>query len=252
MMSVSSTFQREAGWYLGNIALFLVLAFGVLVGTGIIVLGSVSDDSFNPSRTGVFPLRVLEWALGGMLFLQIWIAPPVLIIVLTVYRIVVRGIHHPRVAAYLASAMFATLLVVMAVQIPNDDERWIVLPAAGAFAYAAILRLPGRTLLDLPPPVRGSVIGLSLSFIWFVGSIFAIALAHYENSKGRHATAGWILVSGTVLPATLFFEDLWRDDVPGLNYVITAGFVATAVVGLRLIAWSSDPGRLADDSSTDW
>jgi hypothetical protein len=32
---MSSTFHCEAGWFLGNVALFLVLAFGLLVASGL-------------------------------------------------------------------------------------------------------------------------------------------------------------------------------------------------------------------------
>lgn len=251
MLLVTSTLRRAVGWYLGNVALFLVLAFAILVGAGIMLLGFSSDVAISHGQSVVFPVRVVEWALAWMLFLFVWIAPPVLGVVLILYRAVVSRIDHPRVVAHFASAMFATTLVVMAARIPDGDERWVAMPAAGAFAYAAILRLPGRTLSDLPPPVRGSVIGMSLSFVWFVGSVIAIAVAFREYREGRRATAGWILAAGTVIPATLFFADLWRDDVPALNYPIAASFVVAAVVGLGLIAWSGAAAILASYSSTD-
>jgi hypothetical protein len=87
---------------------------------------------------------------------------------------------------------------------------------------------------------------LSLTFVLFVGSLVAIALAVVEARAERPAAAGWILFAGTVLPATLFFADLWRDDVPGLNYVITAAFVAADVIGLGLIARSVLTALLAE------
>jgi hypothetical protein len=251
MLCMSSTFGREARWYLGNIALFLVLAFAFLVGVGAVTLGTSAEEATIPGRTGAFPVRVLEWALAGMLYLFIWIAPLVLVVVLTAYRAIAAVIHRPRAAAYIVSAAFSTLLVVMAARIPDGDERWIVLPAAGAFVYAAILRLPGQTLTDLPAPVRGFVIGMSLSFVLFLGSLVAIALAVAEARADRTAVAGWILFAGTLLPATLFFADLWRDNVPGLNYLIAAAFVVSAVIGLGLIARSGAPTLLAKYSSSD-
>ena len=51
--------------------------------------------------------------------------------------------------------------------------------------------------------------------------------------------------------ARWFVVDLWRDDAPGLNYVITAGFVVAAVTGLGLIAWSGVTALLAEYSSRD-
>jgi hypothetical protein len=251
MLCVNSTFRREASWYLGNVALFLVLAFAMLIGIEIVLLGFSSDEAITRGRSGAFPEQVLESALAGMLYLFVWLAPPVLAVVLAVYRAIVTGIRHARGVAILLSAVFASVLVIMGARDSVGDERWIVLPAAGAFAYAAILRLPGRTLADLPPPVRGSVIGMSLSFVWFVGSVIAMAFAFREYGRGRRATAGWILAAGTVILATLFFGDLWRDGVPALNYPYEASFVIAAVIGLGHIAWSGAPALLAKYSARD-
>ena len=248
---MSNTFYREARWFLGNLALFLALAFAMLVSIAIVQLGFSSDEAVTPGWSGVFPVRVLESALAGMLYFLVWIAPPVLAVVLAVYRAIVMRVQHPRVVAYLASAMFATLLAVTAARIPSGDERWIVLPAAGAFAYAAILRLPGDDLLTLPGPIRGSVIGLALSFAWLVGPLVALAIAIDEYRNGRHAVAGWILAASSALPAILFVADLWRDDVPGLNYVITTAFVTALLAGIGLIVRSSGPAFLAKLPSPD-
>jgi hypothetical protein len=244
---MSSTFYREARWFLGNLALFLVLAFGLLLIAGSVVLVLSPDGSIGPGWTGSFPGQVLLWAFGSVSFAIVWFAPPMLLVVLAVYRVLVRWIGHPRAVAGPLAAATASLVLL----VPRADPTWFVLAGIASLAYAAILRLPGRRLGELTTPVRGSVIGLALSFVWLVGSLVAVAIAIGEYRDGRHAVAGWILAAGSALPAILFAADLWRDDVPGMNYVIATAFVATLLAGVGLIARSYGPAFLARLPSPD-
>jgi hypothetical protein len=122
--------------------------------------------------------------------------------------------------------------------VPHAQPTWFAMAGVVALAYTAILRLPGQGLGTFPAPIRGSVIGLSLSLIWLVGSMVAIGIALDEYRQGRQGAAGWILATGAVLPATLLFADLWRDDAPALNYLITAAFGSVVLIGLGLIGQS--------------
>ncbi|MEA2547789.1 MAG: hypothetical protein QOE42_387, partial [Chloroflexota bacterium] len=218
---MSSTFYREARWFLGNLALLLVLAFGFLLVAGSVQLTVSPEGWVGRGLSGPFANQVLLWSFGSISFAFVWFAPPILLIVLAIYRLLVRAIGHPRAVAGFVAAATASLDSL----VPRADPFWFVAVGVASLAYAAILRLPGHSLGELATPVRGSVIGLSLSFAWLVGSLVAMVIAIHEYREGRQAAAGWILVAGCALPAVLFVTDLWRDDVPGLNYVITTAFV---------------------------
>ena len=231
--------MREARWFLGNMALFLVLAFGLLVVAALALAIASRGDAIGLDPNGpVFP-QVLSWALASMLFAVVWLAPVALLIVLAVYRGTTRAVGHPRAMAYLVAGATASLILL----VPRAEPTWFAIAGAVALSYAAILRMPGQGLDTLPTPIRASVIGLSLSLYWLVGSVAAIWIAVDEHRHGRQGTAGWILVAGTVLPAILLFADLWRDDVPALNYVITVAFGAVALLGLAILGGSMASSR---------
>ena len=244
---MSSTFHREARWFLGNVALFLVLAFALLLIAGSVQLALSPDGSVGAGWVGPFPSQVLLWSLASMSFAIVWFAPPILVVVLTIYRLLDMAVGHPRSVAGLVASATASLVLL----VPRAEPTRFVIAGVASLAYAAILRLPGHSFGELSTPARGSIIGLSLSFVWLVGSLVALAFAIDQYRQGRRAVAGWILAAGSALPAILFASDLWRDDVPGLNYVITAAFVVAAVTGLGLIAWSGVTALLAEYSSRD-
>jgi hypothetical protein len=232
---------------LGNLALFLVLGFALLLMAASVQLALSPDGSVGPGWSGPLASQVLFWSLTSMSFVIVWFAPPILLVALAIDRLLFRAGGHPRVVAGFVAAATASLVLL----VPQAEPAWFVLACVESLAYAAILRLPGHGLGELATPVRGSVIGLSLSFFWLVGSLVAIGMAVGEFHQGRRGAAGWILASGTSLPATLLLADLFRADVPGLNYLITAAFVAAGVIGLGLIVRSGVPAHLAEYSSRD-
>ena len=243
---MTSTLMLEVRWFLGNLGLLLVHAFVLLIGSGL-VLAAFAPTAIALDAQGSMLVSVVSWALTSVALVLVWFAPPILAVVLLVYRLIVAVAGHPRAIALVVAVAVAGLTLL----VPRANPVWLAVAEACALTYAAILLLPGRPLSTLPTPIRGAVTGLSLSFVLFVGSLVAISLAVGEARAGRPAAAGCILFAGTALPATLFFADLWRDDVPAVNYPIAAAFVAAGVIGLGLIAWSSATAFLAEYSSRD-
>jgi hypothetical protein len=233
---MSSKLYNEARWYFGNLALLLVVVFGLVLVQGVIAVVTASADLVAPDWHTDPVLQLLSWAFAGMGFLVIWAAPPALVVALAGYRIAVKAVGHPRAVAYVAAAVSVATLAPV---IPRDNPLWIGPLTITALVYASVLRLPGQGLDTLPTAVRGSVQGLALSFVFLVGSFVAACLALGLYRRGKPAEAGWFLVAGAAIPGLLFFVDALRSDVTTLSFVITALLSGAILLGLFLILRSS-------------
>jgi hypothetical protein len=232
MLHVSNRLWIEARWFLGNFALLLVLAFGVLLFGAAVEQARSPDGLAGPGYGEPVPTRILLWSYGSMAFAVIWFAPLPVLIGLTAYRVVVGVVGHPRAGALIMAAGAASSVLL----IPGANLSWVAIATPVALLYGAMARLPGHGLDDLPEWIHGAVVGLALSFFWVVGPLIAIAIATVDYRQGRRALAGWVLASAAALPAGLLIADLFRDDVPGLNYLVAIGFGAVAAIGVGLIA----------------
>jgi hypothetical protein len=236
LLTMSIKLYNEARWYFGNLALLLVVVFGLVLVQGFILIVTANADSVAPGAHTDPVLQVLSWAFAGMGFFVVWAAPPALAVALAGYRIAVKAVGHPRAVAYVAAAISVAALAPL---IPRDNPLWLGLVTITALVYASVLRLPGQRLDTLPTAARGSIQGLALSFVFLVGSFVAACLAFGLYRRGKRAEAGWFLVAGAAIPGLLFCVDLLRPDVPTLNFLITAFLAGAVLVGLFLIGRSS-------------
>jgi len=217
MLPMHSTIVREASWFLVNVAILLTWLFALALAQAAWMLATSTDGSIAEGWSGNPIEQVFGWASLGVWFAAFY--SPLLGLVLVPYRLLARLFGHPRV---IAVAVAASLTVLSVSVVENAEPGWLAFLAIFGLGYAMLMRLPGQNLDDLPPLVRGGLVGFGLSCIWIVGSLVALGWAGYKASKGALTEAGATLLTGTAVPGVMLFADLFRDDVPELSYAITA------------------------------
>lgn len=230
MLPMRSTIMREARWLLGNVAILLAWLFALALAEAAVLLAASSDGSIAPGWAGDPIKQVFGSASLATWFMALY--SPLLLIVFVPYRLLARALGHPRGIA-LGLAVAVTVLFGVVVQ--SADPGWIAVLGFFSIGYALLTRLPGQTLDSLPPLARGALVGFGLSCIWIVGSLAAIAWGGYRASRGAQPEAGAILLAGTAVPGLMLLADLFRDGVPGLNYVVTAVLMAGLAAGVLML-----------------
>jgi hypothetical protein len=236
MLSVRSTIVREARWFLINVAILLTCLFALALAQAAWMFSTSSNGSIADGWSGNPIEQAFGWATMGVWFAAFY--SPLLVFVFVPYRLLVHVFGHPRAIAVL----FASALTVLAAAVvENAQPGWLLFLAIFSLGYALLLRPPGQTLGDLPPLMRGGLVGFALSCIWIVGSFAALGWAAYRASKGALGEAGAILLAGTAVPGLMLFADLFRDDVPGLNYALTALLLGAMGAGVLALARAALP-----------
>lgn len=230
LLLMSSTWFPEARWLGANLALLLVYLFGLSLVQAVVMLASSTDGSIAPGWSGNPMEQVVDWGTMTAWFAVFY--SPLIAVFLAPYRVLVGLVGHPRLVALL-TALVVTGFVGLMVQ--NVGTSSLVLVAIAATGYAAIMRLPGQTLAELPATVRGGIVGLALSFVWIVGSIAALAWAAYLVRRAAWTEAGAVALAATAVPAMTLFADLFRDGVPAENYLVTAVLLGGMVTGMALL-----------------
>lgn len=239
MLAMSSTLRRECRWVAANMAIFLDVAFFVLLVHGGVALGLSSDGTVASGWSGPPILQVIDWAWGNVIY-SLFLSPLVVLAVVP-YRLLVHFLGHPRAMAVVTALGCATLAIAL---LPNLGLTDILELGSVAMGFALVVRLPGQTLAELPPLVRGGIAGLAMGFILVIGSCAALGWA--ADRAGRHewAEAGALAVGSTALTGWLLFVDLFRDHVPDLNYFLVAILLAGFWSGVAVLVVRMAPVRL--------
>ena len=239
MLSVSSTLSREGRWLGSNIALLLAYTFVFLLLQATISLLLSTDGSVAAGWDGNPVEQVVGWAvLGG------WMASiysPLSVVILVPYRVASHITGHSRLLAF----AFALIGIVICRAVGPDLDPGTILVLAVYFAgYAAVIWLPGQASKEPSPALKGAVIGIALSTIWIVGSVLSIGWGTYRASKGDRIAGGALSLFGCLVPGMMLFADLFRADVPGENYLVTALLVGGLVWGTVLMLRRSHRSRV--------
>lgn len=219
--------NREFRWLISNLILAIVYAFSLQVAFGLarLVLGIPSNSGGNPLE------EALGWAIAGGMYLFLF--SPMALLFLVPYRLALLARRDtPRAMAFATAAVIAGALWLFA---PQRELVGLVGATTALAGYAAIIRLPGDDLASLPSIVQHAISGLLLSLVWIAGSLVAVIVAAAQLRRGRVGEAGALALAGTAGPAVLLFLDLFRDDVPRANYLVTAVLLAGAAFGFGLL-----------------
>ena len=240
MLLAMNRLRRELAWFGANLTLLLAACWCFSLAQAVVLLVTSPDGSVGAGWSGNPVMQVIGWVTFGG-----WIAAfysPSLILILAPYRVVVHLVGHPRALAFVILPVGLTVLA--GAVMPLREPLSVFLVAAECFGYSLLFRIPGQTLTTFPSAVRGLIRGVALSCVWLVGSIVAVAWAIYRATRGDWTEAGAMIVAGTAGPTILLFVDLFRDDVPGANYIITAGLLASLLVGVAALCAAPLRGRV--------
>lgn len=139
--------HAELRWFLSNYLLLNVLGFVIGVAQGILLLVSSTDGSI-PGQAGPLAVQVLWHAVSVVFFLPLFLGVPTLIVGLLAWRLAIRLVGSPRLAAYVG----ATFMVLLgAMLFPRDEPMVIGVWLTVALAYASIARLPPSDSPLVPP-----------------------------------------------------------------------------------------------------
>ena len=227
MLPVRRTLLRELVWVGANLAILLAYLFVFTLGQATVVLLTSPDGSIGAGWSGDPATQVLGVAVMTCFFSAFY--SPLLVVVLIPYRLIVRFVGRPRAVAF---GMALTITAMVGVLVPRVDYASVGVLGIALLGYAALLRVPGQTLAEIPSAVRGLIVGLTLSTVWIIGSLIALGWAIRRAALGDWAEAGAVAVAGTAVPAVLLFMDLFRVSVPEQNYMITALLLSSLASGV--------------------
>ena len=202
----------------------LWLGTNAVIGLGYVYLLAVASSALRSDPvTAISEATVSLW--------YAWLAMPVLVVLVASVWGLTQILGHPRLVALL---VFGGGGLLMGLGTGANLEGWTIV----GLGYGAILVLPGHSLLEWPPSLRGLLVGLGLASLWLVGPLAAMAIGAFRARTGSPLEGGTIALGGTVLTAAAIAADTFRQNVPPLNYLVLAVLLVGIGEGVWLVAGS--------------